>query len=56
MTKGEDDEVIVAEIDLDDTKFGKSTVFDFARHRRIEHYGPITTQVGPRIPDGSDNT
>lgn len=56
MTKGEDDEVIVAEIDLDDTKFGKSTVFDFARHRRIEHYGPIATQVGPRIPDGSDNT
>lgn len=56
MAKGEDDEVIIAEIDLDDTKFGKSTVFDFARHRRIEHYGPIATQAGPRIPDGTDDT
>jgi len=42
----EDDEVILAEIDLDDTKFGKSTVFDFGRHRRIEHYGLITQTTG----------
>jgi len=54
MAKGEDDEVIMAEIDLDDTKFGKATVFDFARHRRIEHYGPIATQAGTRPPDGTD--
>jgi hypothetical protein len=35
----EDDELIVADVDLDATAFGKKTIFDFARHRRIEHYG-----------------
>jgi len=44
--KSEDDELIVADCDLDATKFGKETIFDFARHRRIEHYGRITSQVG----------
>src|ERR1700675_875579 len=44
--KTEDDELIVADVDLDATTFGKETVFDFARHRRIEHYGRITTQAG----------
>jgi N-carbamoyl-D-amino-acid hydrolase len=42
----EDDELIVADCDLDTTLFGKQTVFDFARHRRIEHYGRITAQTG----------
>jgi predicted amidohydrolase len=42
----EDDELIVADCDLDATRFGKETVFDFARHRRVEHYGRITAQVG----------
>lgn len=46
MAKTEDDELVIATIDLDDTKFGKATVFDFARHRRIEHYGSITGQSG----------
>jgi predicted amidohydrolase len=44
--KTEDDELIVADCDLDATRFGKETIFDFARHRRIEHYGRITAQVG----------
>jgi predicted amidohydrolase len=44
--KTEDDELIVADCDLDATTFGKQTVFDFARHRRIEHYGRITSQTG----------
>jgi predicted amidohydrolase len=44
--KTEDDELIVADVDLDATTFGKETVFDFARHRRIEHYGRITAQAG----------
>jgi N-carbamoyl-D-amino-acid hydrolase len=44
--KTEDDELIVADVDLDATIFGKETVFDFARHRRIEHYGRITAQAG----------
>jgi N-carbamoyl-D-amino-acid hydrolase len=44
--KTEADELIVADCDLDATTFGKQTVFDFARHRRIEHYGRITGQTG----------
>jgi predicted amidohydrolase len=44
--KTEDDELIVADCDLDATIFGKQTIFDFARHRRIEHYGRITSQTG----------
>ena len=49
--KTEDDELIVAEIDLDDTRFNKDTIFDFKRHRRIEHYGRITSQVGVESPE-----
>jgi len=45
------DELIVADCDLDDTVFGKETVFDFKRHRRPEHYGRITSQVGVELPD-----
>jgi len=44
--KTEDDELIVADCDLDATIFGKETIFDFRRHRRIEHYGRITSQTG----------
>jgi predicted amidohydrolase len=44
--KTEGDELIVHDCDLDETLFGKETIFDFARHRRIEHYGRITSQVG----------
>ena len=29
---------------------GKETVFNFAKHRRIEHYGIITSQVGAVAP------
>jgi predicted amidohydrolase len=45
-SRTEDDELIVADCDLDATRFGKQTIFDFARHRRIEHYGRITSQTG----------
>jgi len=48
--KTEDDELVVADCDLDATVFGKKTVFDFARHRRIEHYGRITAQTGVILP------
>ncbi len=46
----EGDELIVHACDLDDCTFGKETIFDFARHRRIEHYQPITTQTGVKLP------
>jgi N-carbamoyl-D-amino-acid hydrolase len=48
--KTEGDELIVADCDLDATIFGKQTVFDFARHRRIEHYGLITSRTGVITP------
>jgi N-carbamoyl-D-amino-acid hydrolase len=48
--KTEDDELVVADCDLNATRFGKQTVFDFARHRRPEHYGRITAQTGATPP------
>jgi len=50
VAKTEEDEVVIAEIDLDDCNFGKQTIFDFGRHRRIEHYGRITSQTGVESP------
>ena len=46
-----DDELVVYDCDLDACNFGKETVFDFKRHRRIEHYGRITSQKGVILPD-----
>lgn len=46
----EGDELLVHACDMDACNFGKSTIFDFARHRRIEHYGLITSQTGVRHP------
>ena len=47
----EGDELIVHACDMDATAFGKSTIFDFARHRRIEHYGRICSQTGATPPE-----
>jgi predicted amidohydrolase len=49
-SRSEDDELLVHRCDLDATRFGKETVFDFKSHRRIEHYGRITSQVGVELP------
>jgi len=51
MAEIEEDEVIVADCDLDLCRFGKQTMFNFAKHRRIEHYGVITGQTGVVEPD-----
>lgn len=48
--KTADDEIVMADCDLDATVFGKQTVFDFHRHRRIEHYKRITSQSGITLP------
>ena len=48
---GEGDELIVHACDMDACTFGKSTIFDFGRHRRIEHYGRICAQTGVELPD-----
>jgi len=48
--KTEEDELLVHACDLDATIFGKTTIFNFARHRRVEHYGLITSRVGAEAP------
>ena len=40
------DEVIVADIDLDRCRQGKDKMFNFAAHRRPEHYRAITERAG----------
>ena len=45
------DELAVARCDLDLTVSYKSTVFNFARHRRPEHYGLIVERTGAKLPD-----
>jgi predicted amidohydrolase len=49
----EEDELVVHPCDMDATLFGKSTIFDFKRHRRIEHYTRIASQTGVIRPDGT---
>jgi N-carbamoyl-D-amino-acid hydrolase len=49
-SRTEGDELLVFPCDLDVTRFGKQTIFDFARHRRIEHYTRITSQTGVLPP------
>jgi len=45
-----DDELILADCDLSMCALGRSTIFDFARHRRTEAYGRITAQTGSEPP------
>jgi len=40
------DELLVADCDLDLCRQGKDKMFNFAAHRRLQHYGRITQQVG----------
>jgi predicted amidohydrolase len=51
QSQTEDDELIVTDCDLDATVFGKETIFDFKRHRRVEHYGRISSQTGVIPPE-----
>ncbi|KAI4941914.1 hypothetical protein J4E91_010464 [Alternaria rosae] len=45
-SKTEEDEIIIADCDLNRCLPGKTRTFDFARHRRTEHYGILTSQTG----------
>ncbi len=45
---GEDDEVVAATLDLDLGDYLRRTVFNFEKHRRIEHYRLITERTGAR--------
>ncbi len=44
----EEDEVIAADLDLEFGDYLKRTVFNFEKHRRIEHYRLITERTGAR--------
>lgn len=52
------DDVMVSEIDLDETIIGKQKMFDFARHRRPECYTRLVEQKGaislPPYSNGED--
>ncbi len=50
-TKG--DEVFMAKCDLDISRHGKEQMFNFAQHRRIEHYRLITERTGAVPPPGA---
>ncbi|CAM3788469.1 N-carbamoyl-D-amino acid hydrolase [Bordetella sputigena] len=45
-----DDELIVADCNLDMCELGRTTVFNFEKHRRPEAYGRIVEQVGSSAP------
>jgi predicted amidohydrolase len=44
----EEDEVIAADLDLDFGEYLRRTVFNFDKHRRVEHYTLITERTGAR--------
>ena len=49
-----DDELIVATCDLNDCGYYRSTMFDFAKHRRIEHYGLIAERTAAAEPQAKE--
>ncbi|MDP6705748.1 MAG: N-carbamoyl-D-amino-acid hydrolase [Alphaproteobacteria bacterium] len=50
------DELLVWDCDLDDCRPGKELMFNFAKHRRVEHYGLITQQTGVVVPEPEEPT
>ncbi|KAK0266675.1 hypothetical protein LTR91_022525 [Friedmanniomyces endolithicus] len=52
-----EDEIVIADCDLSACRQGKTRTFDFARHRRVEHYSRIVEQTGIiEPPELSDTT
>jgi predicted amidohydrolase len=50
MATSWDDELVTADCDLAMCTLGRETIFNFAKHRRPETYGPIVDQVGALPP------
>src|SRR5712691_5205611 len=48
LAQSEDDELIATTLDLELGEYLRRTVFNFAKHRRIEHYGLITSRTGAK--------
>jgi predicted amidohydrolase len=51
ITRG--DEVITAELNLDLCRINKTATFNFALHRRVEHYRLIVERTGAVPPEGA---
>lgn len=51
LATSEQDELICYDCDLDLGAYIRKTVFNFRKHRRIEHYGLITQRVGAEESD-----
>lgn len=51
-----EDEVITAKCDLDMGRIYKETIFNFARHRRPEHYGLIVERERAILPPETDGS
>ena len=49
----EGDELVIHDCDLDLGADHRRYVFDFARHRRVEHYGLITARTAAEPPTGA---
>src|SRR5262249_25968531 len=47
---GKGDEVFFAKCNLEISRFNKEAMFNFAQHRRVEHYGLITERTGAVPP------
>lgn len=45
------DELVIADCDLDACRQGREKMFNFAAHRRPDHYRRIVDQVGIELPD-----
>ena len=45
-----EDELVTFSADIDICNMPKETIFNFARHRRVEHYTNITGQTGAELP------
>jgi N-carbamoyl-D-amino-acid hydrolase len=50
MATSNGDEVFTAKCNLDISRFNKEAMFNFAQHRRIEHYQLITQRAGAVPP------
>lgn len=50
MATSWDDEIVVADCNLEMCELGRNTIFNFAKHRRLEAYTHITNQVGSTPP------
>ena len=50
LSRTDGDELIAYDCDLDFGRYIRETTFNFAKHRRIEHYGLITERTGEIPP------